>query len=172
MRDAKGNGCDTRELGSRGPEESLRYIEDVWFYVELPSAHPLFIIPLQNVMVQATFLLRSLLNDLIGIPVNNLDVTPSTSKFFTPRANLQVLAVTFGIVSFWPECLEISDPAALHQAVFSSPLFVRSFRTNAPADGAHFENWSRRLQGVMPIAYPDIKLVGTLEFLLTAMIVN
>lgn len=172
MRDAKGNLCDTHEFGSRRPEESLHYIKDVWFQVKLPLAHPLSLIPLQNLMAQAAFLLYSLLYDLIGIPVNNPDVTLSTTKVFTPRVNLQVLAVTFGIVSFWPECLEIYDSAALHQAVFSSPLYIGSIETDAPADGADFESWSRRLQGVMPIAYPDIKLAGRLEFLLKAMIVD
>jgi len=170
MRDAKGNLCDTREFGSRGPEESLRYIKDVWYEVELPSAHPLSIIPLQNLMVQAACLLRSLLEHLNEIPVNHSDVTPS--KVFTPRVNLQVLAVTFGIVSFWPEGLEISDVASLYQALFTSPFYLRSTELCAPVDGADFKNWSRRLQGAMPIAYPDITLVWGLELLRKTMIAN
>ncbi len=171
MRDAKGNLCDAREFGSRGPEKSLRYIKDVWCEVKLPSPHPLSIIPLQDLMVQAACLLRSLLDHLIEIPVNHSDVTPS--KVFTPRVNLQVLAVTFGIVSFRPEHLEIpEDPAALQQALLTSPLYLQTTELYAPVDGADFKNWSRRLQGAMPIAYPDITLVWGLELLRKTMIAN
>lgn len=171
MRDANGSLCDTQEFGSKGPEESLHYIKDVWFHVKLSPAHPLSIIPLQDLMAQAAFLLRSLLCYLIGMPVNHPDRTPTT-KVFTPRVNLQVLAVAFGIISFWPERLEISDPAALHQALVVSPLFILSTQLDPPVDGADFENCSRKLQGAMPIAYPDIKLVWRLEFLLKTTIVN
>lgn len=166
MRDASGNLCDTREFGSRSPEESLHYIENVWFQAKLPSTHPLFTVPLQSLMLQAAFLLRLLLCFLCAIPVNHSKVNPVTTNVFTPRANLQILAVTFGIVSFGAERLEISDPAALHQALVASPLYIQSTETDAPVDGADFENWSRKLQGAMPIAYPDIKLVWRLKFLL------
>ena len=124
MQDAKDNLCDTHKFGSRSPEESLRYIKDVWFGVELSSMHPLSFIPLQNLMVQAAFLLRSLLCYLIEILISHSDVTLSTTKIFTLQINLQVLAVTFGIVSFWPEHLEISDRAALHQTLFASLLYI------------------------------------------------
>lgn len=123
-------------------------------------------------MAQAAFLLCLLLCYLIKIPTNHSNVTCPTTKVFTPRINLQVLAVTFGIVSFWPECLKITDPAALHQALFASPFYILSTELIAPVDGADFENWSRRLQGALPIAYPDIKLVWRLEFLLKTTIVN
>lgn len=108
--------------------------------VKLSLVHPLFIIFLQALMTQAAFLLRSLLCYMVDIPTNHTNITPSTTKIFTPQVNLQVLAVTFGIVSFLPECLEISDPAALHLALFTSPLYVQSTELYAPVNGADFEN--------------------------------
>jgi len=102
--------------------------------------HPLFIIPLQNLMTQAAFLLCLLLCYLIKILTNHSNITCSTTKVFTLQINLQVLAVTFEIVSFWPECLKISDLAALHQALFALLFYILSTELIASVDGADFKN--------------------------------
>ncbi len=165
MRDANGNLCDTQKCGSRSPDESLYCIEDAWFQVQLPSMHPLLGIPSQVLMLQAAYLLRLLLSHLLSFSVEDSNMIPGTEVVFTPRANLQVLAVTFGNVSFAAERLEILDPVALHQALVTSQLYVQSTETHSPVDAADFEDCSRKLQRAMPIAYPDIKLVWRLKSL-------
>ena len=165
MQDARDNLCDTCQLGLRSPEKSLHLIENIWIQVKLPSTHPLSTIPLQDLMLQAAFLLHSLLFFLMAILFNPSN-KPVTADIFTPQANLQVLVVAFGVISFVPEHLELSNSAALHQLLVASTLYIKFTETDAPVNDAEFKNWSRELQGAMLIAYPDVKLVWRVKFLL------